>query len=103
MQPLTVIENFDVFEYRRPGFITGFEIAMMNQFGLESVEKTFSNGVVLTVSFFAHAGDHAVCRKSFPVTIGCVLAAPIAMKNKPFVWFPFPEGRKYLFLKATGL
>ena len=45
MQTLAVVKNFNVFEYRNPGFVASFEVAMMNQFDFQGVEKTLGYSI----------------------------------------------------------
>jgi hypothetical protein len=39
MQALTVVKDFNIFEYCNFGFVASFEIAMMNQFNFQGIEK----------------------------------------------------------------
>src|SRR5882762_7684600 len=59
MRPLTVIEHLDVIEDLGARFIAGDESSMVSEFIFEIAEEAFDDGIVVTVSFAAHAGNSA--------------------------------------------
>ena len=62
MQPLAVVEAFDVSDDRDPCSIPRGENLAMNQFVLQRREEALGTGVVVTVAVPTHAGQEAVRR-----------------------------------------
>ena len=50
MASLAIVEDFDEFENVAPGFVAGQVVAMMHQFGLQGVEKTFHRCMVASLA-----------------------------------------------------
>jgi len=48
------------------------------------MEKALSYGIIPTITFFAHASFSTVGFEDFPIIVGSILAAPIAVKDKAF-------------------
>jgi hypothetical protein len=95
MQVLTVVKKFNVFEYRTPGFVTSFEIAMMNQFDFQGVEKTLGYSIIPAITFLTHAGVSTAGFEGLPVKIRGILAASAAVKDKTLGWLSFPDGHQH--------
>ena len=55
MSPTRVIEPVDVLEYRPFRLSSGFPSVAPYQLSLEGFEERFDHGIVITVSFAAHA------------------------------------------------
>jgi len=55
MEPLTIVEYFNVSTHRLPPFLMGFERITKYPFNLESVKECFCTGVVVGITFLAHA------------------------------------------------
>ena len=56
VEPLWVIERFDVIEDGQLGLVLGSKVVAMEPFGFEGATERFHGGVVVAVAFAAHAG-----------------------------------------------
>ena len=60
MKPFAIVIYFKLFEHLELGLGTGLEAFTMNSFDFETVAPAFHGGVVITVTFFAHAANPLV-------------------------------------------
>ena len=79
MDSPAVIKNFDVFKYFSLCLLSGFKLTMMDKFCFQTVEKTFSNGIIPTIAFSTHGLNKVVILDDYPVTFGCILASSVTM------------------------
>ena len=68
---------------------------MVNQFDFQGVEKALGYGIIPAIAFFAHTGFCTVSLEGFPIIIGGILAAPVAMEDQAFVRLSLPGGHQY--------
>jgi len=73
MQPLLVVERFDIFKELAPGILHVDE--MLAEFELERREPALHHRVVETIATAAHAANHAVVLEQVPVVLACIGAA----------------------------
>jgi hypothetical protein len=95
MQALTIVEDFNVFEYCTPGFVASFEVVMMKQFDFQGVEKTLGYSIIPAITFFAHAGVSTAGFENLPVKIRGILAASATVKDKLLIRLSFPDGHQH--------
>lgn len=72
-----VVKHFDVIDNILPGSFPGFVIVKEDPLGFKAAEKTFRGRIVPTISFPAHAADHAVLRQHGLEISTAILTAPI--------------------------
>ena len=63
MPPLPVIKNLDIIKDSLLSFFPCFKSAQVDKLIFQSAKKTLRRGVIIAVTFTAHAGDKAVLAK----------------------------------------
>ncbi len=77
MNALPIVEDFDVVEDTRPGFLARHVSLVMNQLGLEQGKEAFHRSTIITVSGAAHTDLDFISFKELLVVLACVLAARV--------------------------
>jgi hypothetical protein len=67
MQSLAVIKHRDVIQNILFCLLSGLVIAPMNPFLFQAREETFSNTVIPTITFSAHAADKMILVQKAPI------------------------------------
>ena len=65
MKPFAIVIHFKLFEHLELGIRTSLEAFTMNSFDFETVVPTFHRGIIITVTFFAHAANQMVFSEKF--------------------------------------
>ena len=79
MDPLTIIENPNVLEYRFLGFFPCFKVLLIEPFLLQLAPEAFHGSIVPTVPLTAHAAPETIGFQQFLIVPGTVLAAAIGI------------------------
>ena len=82
MSPLTIVEQFKVFEDFAACLGSGTPVALINQFELEGGEKTLRHRIIPAVAFTAHAAQHAVRRQQLLILVTGILAAAVGLMQQ---------------------
>lgn len=93
MNSFIVVERFDVFNDVVDGLLSRKILFRVNQLSLNDAMKRFNTGVIVTVSFAAHACNHVVFTQNSLVLMWRILTATIWMMNQSFCWFCLPIAR----------
>lgn len=88
--PLLVVVEFDVFKHLTSHIASRFKLLSMDRFNLEAMEEAFGTGIIITVTFGAHAALKLMPSKQRLVKRGTVLTASIRVGNDAFGHFAFP-------------
>ena len=89
MPPAPVVEDFDVFEQRRPGLPPRPEPGPVNQLGLERAEERFHRRIVVAVALAAHGGPQAMAVEDLAVRAAGVLGGFKRSSQQPLVALPY--------------
>ena len=92
MNALPVIEDLDVLEYLIFGLLSGLKSLQINKLRLERVEKTLGDGIVVAVSFTAHAGRNMVIVQKLPKCSPGKLTPLIGMEDQPLANLTMRQG-----------
>ncbi len=75
MPALSIIKNLNVFKNALSGLCFRLEIFVIDKFVLQGSEKAFSNRIIQTLSFTAHAAAKLIVTQLLLVTSGSIGAA----------------------------
>jgi len=81
---------FQIFSQSVPSYMAAM-LTMVSQCDFQNVKKALSYDIMPTITFFAHAGFSTVGFENFPIIVGGILAAPIALKDKAFGGISRPD------------
>ena len=78
-EPLSVVKDFDPFEYRGAGLEPGDELALMDQILFQRAPEAFHGRVVIAVAPATHAGHHAGHSQALAISFAGVLDTAIGV------------------------
>jgi hypothetical protein len=90
MQPLSVVEDLDVFEYLFPGIVSAAIPPVMHKLSRERAEEAFHRSVASAVTLAAHAYQHPIVFEQLLVVFAGILAAAIRVMDQTFARPPAP-------------
>src|ERR1039458_7478515 len=82
MQASAVVKHLYEIEDGLSCFVSGFEVAAVDQFLLEGAPERFHGGIVVAVAFAAHGSDGLCVLQRLPVVVTGVLDAAVGMKHQ---------------------
>ena len=85
MEPLAIVEDFDVVEQGRLGLDSGLELRFMDQFGFQRAEITLHGRDIEAVAFAAHRLNKTVGLEDAAIGLRSVLDPTVRMSNQPWL------------------
>jgi len=82
VQALSVVKHFNEIEDGMACFVSGFEVAAVDEFLLEGASEGFHGGIIVAVAFAAHGGDGLCVLQGLAVVVTGVLDAAVGMKEQ---------------------
>lgn len=76
MSPFAIVIHFHAFKSFYFCFFPSLELHSLDQLDFEPIEKTFSNGIVPTIAFLAHAANELVLNQYRLEIIAGIRASP---------------------------
>lgn len=89
---MAIVEDLDEVEDRRARLRSRLKLYVMNKLCLERRKEALCDGVIVAISFAAHAALNAAILEDASVLAAGVLASSIGVMNEAAVWPALREG-----------
>lgn len=89
-----VVKHFDVIEDILTGILSGCVGSALDPLSLQQMEEAFSYGIVMAVTWPAHAGFQIVLMQEFLSLMACKLAPLIGMNDHLLLWLATPDSHQ---------
>ena len=79
MQPLAIVKHLNKLKYSGSCNLSGGKMLKVSQFGSQGAEKALDHGIIIRITFVAHAELDMMFFQESEIVVSGVLATPIGM------------------------